>query len=52
MALRCAAARTNADVDGDDVTQCTGRVQTEPLRTIRGRSNYAVDVGRCSLLSI
>jgi len=35
-ALRCTAARANADVDGDDVTECTGHVQTEPLRTTRG----------------
>ena len=35
-ALRCTAPRANADVDGDDITECTGRVQTEPLRTTRG----------------
>ena len=29
----CAAPRANADVDGDDVTECTGCVQTEPLHT-------------------
>jgi len=32
----CTVPRANADVDGDDVTECTGRVQTEPLRTTRG----------------
>jgi len=31
----CAAPRANADVDGD-ITECTGRVQTESHRTTRG----------------
>jgi len=31
-----AVARANADVDGNDVTECTGCVQTEPLRTTCG----------------